>query len=415
MKPAKYLRTLFKQSDVTVDAKLDNRTINDALSAFERPNLKTSAIHSDLWRIIMKNRITKLAAAAVIVVTLVVWSIMPGTVLPTAYALQDTIEAYNSIRYLHVSEFETVGQERRPSELWVACDHYGYLNRMRSEAPNSGGPVLGAAVLVSDGSISEVWFKNHNLCFKTVGNGEAVLRWEISELDPKLAFERLYEQEEQGEIILDVNEPEEKSKPIVITVTYPEGSLSEAYKKVFYIDQATELVKKIEKFQMRDGTYHHVRTAEFSGYNDDIDPMMFSFDGELPEDTIYLDRSTEEIGLAQGNMSDEQVVAEVGRKFFEAIVAKDFDKAGLMWSGAPGLIIEKLFAGANAVKIISVGESRPDPDPDSTSMIGSCKVLLEFGGEHFELDANLIFVRRMSAQPDRWIISGMASCVQPVE
>jgi len=286
---------------------------------------------------------------------------------------------------------------------------------MRWEAPNSGGPVIGAIAIVSDGSISEVWLKNHNLCFKTVGSGAAALRWEICELDPKLVFERLYEQERQGEIILDVNEPEDKSKAIVITVTYPEGSLSEGYRKVLYVDQATKLVKKIEKFQMRDRTYHHVRTAEFSGYNDEIDPIMFSFDGELPEDTVYVDRSTEEIGLAQGNMTDEQVVAEVGRKFFEAIVAKDFDKAGLMWSGVPGLIIEKLFAGANAVKIISVGESRPDPDPDSTSMIGSCKVLLEFDGERYELEADMIIVRRVSTQPDRWTISGMVSHVRPVE
>ncbi|UCC21776.1 MAG: hypothetical protein JSW23_08155 [Planctomycetota bacterium] len=114
-------------------------------------------------------------------------------------------------------------------------------------------------------------------------------------------------------------------------------------------------------------------------------------------------------------MTDEQVVAEVARTFFEAIIEKDFDKAGLMWSGAPGAIIEKFFVGANAVKIISVGEPRPNPDPDTTSMIGSCKVLLEFEGQYFEIDAHWIHVRRISTQPDRWTISGLGSRVQPVE
>ena len=74
----------------------------------------------------MKSKIPKFAA--VIIIALIAWSIMPGTVLPTAYALQDTIEAYNSIRYLHISEFGTVGQERRPSELWVACDYYNIFS-----------------------------------------------------------------------------------------------------------------------------------------------------------------------------------------------------------------------------------------------------------------------------------------------
>jgi len=391
----------------------NQKEIQEFQAQVKHPGDETAGL-ANAWRIIMKSRITKLAAAAVIIIALYVLLQIPSGLLPTAYALQDTIEAYNSIHYLHISEFETVGQERRPSELWVACDYYGRLDKLRWEAPNSGGPVLGAMTIVSDGSISEVWFKNHNLCFKTVGNGGALLRWDISELDPKLVFEKLYEQEKLGEVILDVNEPEDKIKAIAITVTYPEESISSGFKKVFYIDQATKLVKKIEKFQMTDNKYQHVRTAKFSNYNDEIDPMMFTFDGELPEDIVYLDRSTEEIGLAQGEMSDEQVVAEVGQKFFEAIIAKDYDKAGLMWSGAPGSIIEKMFMGANLLKIISVGKSHPNTDPDQTSMIGLYKVLLEFDSQHFELEANT-FVRRVSTQPDRWVISGLASRTQPVK
>lgn len=362
----------------------------------------------------MKTKITKLAAAAVIIVAIFLAIGLLDITMPAAYALQDTIEAYNSIRYLHINEFETVGQEKRPSELWVACDYYGRLNKIRCVLPNSGGPVLGAIAIVSDGKMSEVWFKKHNLCFKTIGNSEALLRWEISELDPKLIFEKLYEQEKHGDIILDMDEPDDKNKPLVITVTYPEGSLSSGFKKVFCIDQATKLVKKIEKFQITDNKYQHIRTAEFSNYNDEIDPMMFSFDGELPEDIVYLDRSTEEIGLAQGEMSNEQVVAALGQKFFEAIIAKDFDKAGLMWSGVPGSIIEKMFMGANLLNIISVGKCYPNTDPDQTSMIGLCSVMLESSGQYFELEAN-IFARSLFTQPNKWVITGLSSHTKPVE
>ena len=50
------------------------------------------------------NRFTKFAAAAVIVIAVVLWAKLPGSVISTAYALQDTIEAYNSICFLHIKK-----------------------------------------------------------------------------------------------------------------------------------------------------------------------------------------------------------------------------------------------------------------------------------------------------------------------
>lgn len=416
MKSTENIEKLISKINAAPSAQMVQKTLDDILLAQQKTNKISSADKQpNIWRIIMKNRITKLAAAAVILIAIgVSFMFMEKTTTP-AYALEQTIEAYNSIYSLHISEFETVGLEKRPSKLWITCDYDGRLDKMRWEAPNSGGAEIGEVTVVSDGNTAEVWFKNHNLCFKTLGNGEGMLRWDPAELNPKLIFERLFEQQELGRIILNVNEPKNAAEPFVVTVTYPQGSLSEDYEKVLYIDQATKLVNKIEKFQMKENKYHHVRTAEFSNYNDEIDPKIFTLEGELPENIVYLDRSDEQIGLAQGNMTDEQVVAEVGRKFFEAIIAKNYNQAGLMWSAVPGLILEKFFVDVNAIEIISVGQSRHNPDPDSTSMIGSCKVLLETGGQKIELDAFLIFVKRLSTHPDRWVISGIASRTQPIE
>ncbi len=66
---------------------------------------KPSIARPDIWRIIVKSRITKLTAAAVIIIALYVLLQIPSGLVSTAYALQDTIEAYSSIRYLHVKEF----------------------------------------------------------------------------------------------------------------------------------------------------------------------------------------------------------------------------------------------------------------------------------------------------------------------
>jgi len=376
----------------------------------ENEKLNTKLI---LRRLIM-NRYTKYAAAAVILITaLIVWSRIPYTVVPTAYALQDTIEAYNSIRYLHIKVYKTNGQERKTSsEVWINCDDYGQMKKVRFQAPSVGEPV-GPLVIVGDSNSSQAWLEKFNLLLVGYRNPSGLLRFEVSTIDPKSLFERLYEQEKQGEIILDVNEPRDKAKPIIITVTYPEASLSEAYKKLLYVDQATRLVKKIEKFKIIEGQYQYLHAVEFCDYNQEIDPMMFNLEGELPEDVTKIDMTDADIGLNQANMSRQEVATEVVRKFFEAVIAKDYSKAGLLYLGAPGLVIEQAFMGANVNEIISIGQAHADHDPDSNKMITSCKVLFELNGKKFELDATNINVLRLRTQPDRWVISGMTVSAKP--
>ena len=111
----------------------------------------------------MNSRITKLAAAAVIIAAVVLSINFFEESIPTAYALQDTIKAYNSIRSLHVKEFFMIGQEERPSELWIECDNYGRLRKFRLQVPNPYGSALGAITVVNDGNGSEAWLPNFKL------------------------------------------------------------------------------------------------------------------------------------------------------------------------------------------------------------------------------------------------------------
>jgi hypothetical protein len=222
----------------------------------------------------------------------------------------------------------------------------------------------------------------------------------------------LYEQASRGEILLEVNEPEHKNEPVVLVVTYPEGSLSEKWKKILYIDQATSLVKKSEKFKMQDGKYQHVRTDEFFDYNQPIDPEMFSLDGELPEDVIWIDQSDKVIGLAQGDMTDEEIVAEVVLQFAQASIDKDYNKVGQLYLGVPGFLVEKLSDG-NVLEIISVGPAYPNSDPDSNLMICLFKTFGEAGGRYYESDSKM-WLRRVPGQPGRWMACGIITNATPV-
>lgn len=376
------------------------------------PKQSHPASRPNVWRVFMKSRITKFTAAAVLIIAAVLTiTILNNTATP-AYALQDTIEAYNSIRWLHINESTTISQETRTSEIWLGCDEQGNVNKMRFQLDNAGESI-GPLTIAGDSNKSEVWIPMHNLRMVGCGSPGILLNYDVSELDPKFFFQRLFEQESRNEAVVDVNKPMEKSNPIIVTVTYPMGSRSENWKKVFYIDQATKLITRIDKFERKNQEFQHIKTLELSDYNQQIDQRMFTLDSETPANAQVIDMSKVEVGLPQGDMTNEEIAAEVTKQYAEAIIAKDFYKVGQLFLGAPDCLTKKLASG-NALKVISVGLAHPDSDPDSHAMISSCKVLAESGGQSFEVNIWMVKVVKTDKDTNRWVISGTMQSVSPV-
>jgi hypothetical protein len=414
MKSLKDIKNRVRQFNVNPRSEMRSKVLDEALE-IQRNRKQASTSDKYTWRTIMKSRRTQFAAAAVAILATYLCLQIPKSLVAPAYALQDTIEAYNSMRYLHVKAFSTVGEQKWNSESWIEFDEYRKPRRFRLQADRiSTGDQIGPVTVVHDGDESHTWLPNLNLCFRRSGKSvlaSALLQWEVSDVDPKLVCEKLRQQARGGEIILDVNEPDQKDEPIVLVVTYPAESLSANWKKVLYIDQASRLVKKEEKFEMRDGQYQHELTTEFFDYNQQIDPERFSLDRELPENVIMIDQSDKEVGLAQGDVTDEEIAAEVTLQFLQAGIVKDFNKVGQLFYGVPGFLIEKLSSG-NMLKIISVGSVHADPDPDSNVMTCPCKALGEFNGQYYEYDMK-IYVMPVSGQPGRWMICGQDSYAKP--
>jgi hypothetical protein len=410
MKPADNINNLFEKSKITVGKDVDKKILNTAASALPS---RTNA-DRNIWSIIMHNKLTKSLAAAIIIIASVLSLTLFNITLPQAYALEDTIEAYSSIRWLHIKESASVFEEIRASEIWLECNEPRTITKMRFQSDDDGHSI-GPLVSVGNLESSESWLKKHNL--RLVGYGalkpSIFLRYDISELAPGVIFDRLYEQEKRGEVLVDIREPTKKSEPIVVTVTYPEGSKSETWKKVFYVDQTTKLVLKVDKYGLRSKGFEHIKTLEFLDYNQPIDPMMFTLDGDVPADVKVIDMSEVEIGMPQGDMTDQEIAQKVTRDFFEAVIAKDFYRAGQLYLGAPDFLVEQAFLGINALKIISIGPGHRDTDPDSNAMNCSCRVLVECGGQHHVLNAWMVRISRADNDTDRWVISGTAINTRP--
>ncbi len=414
MRPTeKNIENLIQNLNDPTRPELDRKILEDCFAELDNQKSSPPVSSPNIWSVIMHNKITKPIAAAIIIIAGFFVLTLFNNTIPKAYALTDTIEAYKSIQWLHVSLTKIFSWgEERTTEVWVECDKQGNTTRIRGQV-STGGSLVGPITITNNFQDEDVWLPQHNLRFLGYSNPESLLPYDASELDPKLLFETLTEQEKRGQAIVNINEPLEKSEPITVTVTYPAGSKSESRKKVFYIDQATKLVTRIDKYELNDQEPRLYQTREFSDYNQPINPMMFTLDDEIPENAQTVDMTGMEEGLARGNMTKEEITIEVTRQFFEAVITGDYDRAGKLYLGVPGILVEKGFMDAQILKILSFGPVYPDPDPDSNTMICSCKLLAEFDGDYYEADIYEVFVRPASGQPDKWVICGTSSSYAP--
>jgi hypothetical protein len=71
MSSAEKIKRLFAKSDVTVNSRVDDRIINDALTAIHKfEKAEPVSAEPNIWRMIMRSRITKFATAAVIIIAI---------------------------------------------------------------------------------------------------------------------------------------------------------------------------------------------------------------------------------------------------------------------------------------------------------------------------------------------------------
>jgi hypothetical protein len=151
--------------------------------------------------------------------------------------------------------------------------------------------------------------------------------------------------------------------------------------------------------------YELMSRTEFYDYNQQIDPTMFVLD-DLPSDVMQIDQTTQDIGLEQGNLSDEEIAGKVVREFYEAVIAKDHAKAGRLYGNIAATRIEETFKELNIVRIISIDEPKPHPSPGVGGFMVPCKLEIEKDGIISVYEPYGPGVRQIPGQPNRWGIHG---------
>jgi hypothetical protein len=344
------------------------------------------------------NRFTKFAAAAVIVIGVILGaSIIDMT---TPYALSQTIHANHGVRYIHIKDFKP--GESDPKEFWIEFFDDGEVMNARLDFP-AWASADGEKAVVWKENKAQIWFKKKNTLTiikdKTVA--EHLLK-AMEDLSPRVAVERLKQAQAEGKVNVEIDEPSNKSEPIVVTATYPADGSRPGGRRILFVDQATKLVTAVEFYELKDGEYRQYGVTEYHGYNQPIDPAVFTLDG-VPADAMRVDQTVQDIGLAQGQFSDEDIAVEVVRQFIEAMIAADYAKASRIYSGVPAELLEQKLAPVKFIRIVSIGE--PTPSTFNNSLKVPCEYELEANGVKAVRQSG-IYVRPVYGQPGRWSIDG---------
>lgn len=347
------------------------------------------------------SRFTKLAVAAIIIIAAALGINFLGKSTPSAYALEQTIQANHTVRYLHIKSFKVYEDE--PKEFWVEFYDNGQVRNARVHMPEWESPDDGAKVIVWKENKAQIWLKKKNLLAtirdKTVA--AEMLKF-VEENDPRLAVERLREQQIQGKVKVEITEPPRKSEPIVITATYLPESLTPGRRGVLFVDQATKLVTTVELYELKDSEYQYTGRIEYYDYNQPIDARIFTLD-EVPADAMRVDQTIQEVGLAQGKLSNEEIAVEVVRQFLEALIAGDYATASKLYQGVPVEFLEKQLAKQKFLRIVSIG--KPTPSEINNSLKVPCEYEIEVDGVKSVVQS-YPYVRPVFGQPERWTIDG---------
>ncbi|MHC4792321.1 MAG: hypothetical protein ACYS8Y_12985 [Planctomycetota bacterium] len=392
---------------VTTSAEMDKRILDDALVVYEKSRKKKPALtEPNIWRIIMKSRITKLAAAVVVIIAAALSiNILDEAVTP-AYALEQTVEANHTIQTLHLRIWHggESSENNEFSDCWVKYDNTGLVSNFRC---NFYGDVHedddNLRFTVWNEGVAKGWMPLKNVVI-IIRVNDAEEYWQnfAKNYDPKLILQRLYDSQEGEAIELRIDEPAQDGDPIYVEAI---NSVDNTRLELV-VDPETKLVMQLEEYRLVGQEDELVMRIEYLSYNQPIDSSVFELSG-IPDDALVYDQVDQLVGLEKGDLTDNEIAVEVVSECLEATIAQDYDEVSRLMEGDPGdsfeVFLEEEFK-ARLVRVISIGQPEPH-EIWSIILCVPCEIEIE-NEERGKWIVNIIATAKpIGYQPgNRWIV-----------
>ncbi|MGA2679916.1 MAG: hypothetical protein ABSF37_11550 [Sedimentisphaerales bacterium] len=366
------IEKLAKEIRIKPDVINKDRILADAANALDKAiAAKAPVAGMSLWRTIMHSRITKFAAAAMILISIVFLATILTKTTSTASAaavqmLTEASKAVQDIRSIHIKaqmrtlpgdNFSYIGLDLDfvPIEMWKKVDDAGIL-RWRIEKPRR--------VIVTDGN-STIMLMKPNYAVKSerpypIGcfdawcghllNVDGLLDSAINEAKNRSDTELKLRQGVSSSGPETILEIESKAAGDYTNDYLKNKFISESdNKKVYYFDAQTKLLKGFEVFVHTDKGDVLIFEVNEIEYNPQIDDGLFKL--ELPQDVVW---SQEPQVLSDNEKYVNMTPKQAAETFFKACSEKNWDEVLKFWSASR--IDERLKEYVGGLEIISIGE-----------------------------------------------------------
>lgn len=410
MRPSDNIEKMFTQTHIETNSDVDNIVLDDAVRAMSKSKQSKPDPRPQIWRIIMHNKMTKPAAAAamIIVGVFVGINMLNGT---PVYAIEQTIEAGQNVRYLHFYFHASPDSNVPDKEAWLEYDDSGQIKNIRVNWYHQAGDM---AAVWKEGR-TQYWTKEVNTLrfFEDEVYTKKMVGF-ANRNDPIRAVETMYELEKKGDVTIEIQESSDKTKPIILTCTWKpntfiiEGS-SPQMREIIRINPITKLVNSMEVYKYKDGEYVECGVWTYPDYDSLFEPGIFDLEQEVPSDVKRLDLTTLDVGLEQTDLTKNEIAVKVIRTFFESLMAKDYDKAIKIYGYEDPDKKEELlsrFQKLTVLRIISIDKPVSLEMTSGGQLRVPCKIEVEKNGQIVEWQIDNIYAERVIGHPNRWHVAG---------
>ncbi len=404
MKPTDETESLMRLLRVTTSQALHDRVLADSFEAMTTVRTRHLALPGQIRQAagsLMQNRYGRAAAAGLAVAIGLCLAWLAFVANGTVYAFPETVQAMHSVRSLHMKFAHGASLQADAAESWAEFDSTGQVIRCCLDYPQSDD---GHKIVYWQDEKAQVWFKDKN-AFLTIADKSVA--WRMLSMattnDPKTLVSHLQDAQAQGQASIATRQPFAAGQPIILTVTYLPTSPQPGRRQILKVDPATKLVMSIDKYQKTDNQYQLRERFEILDYNQPINPAVFN--PQLPEGIIRFDQTAQQAGLPQDGMSDKQVATEVVRRFFQALIDKEYATAARLLNNLPEAKVREAFFGKmHVVRIVSVGE--PTAGRESKGLRVPVTIEVEEDGQVRQWSPDGPLVRPVEKDPTRWQIIG---------
>jgi hypothetical protein len=369
------IQTLLKATEqigkLTADDQLLKSACSDVFEAVAKTKQTPALKQTNIWRTIMKRKLTKLAVAAGIVFAAVLaintlYKSIP--IIPTASAAQvlaDAAKAVEDVQSIHIKArmrtlpYDNMGMigleyDFVPIEMWKETDDKGIL-QWRVEKPGR--------VIVTNADSTIMLIKPNNAAKHTPYPIGSLDTWygHLMNVNEIIDDALKNTMNQSGDQLCMRNEVFKEGTQLVLEIkSAAQGDFTNDWcknkfitesdhKKVYRFDAETKLLKGFEVFVHTDKEDVLVFEVTDIEYNPQIDNSLFTL--ELPNDVIWY----EEPKILPDNEKYEKMTPkETAKAFFKACADKNWDEVLKFWSTSR--IDERLKEHLGGLEIISIGE-----------------------------------------------------------